>query len=305
MLVSHPHVSFHVNGGPVAMPEPGFARLVNASDIALKICTAGNLRTALLTARLLEEAGQLERLLIATDTPTGSGIMPLGMLYTISHLESLGGVAPERAIAAATGNNAQVYGLNSGVLAVGRDADVILLDACAGGACTDALSALAMAIFRRWGRCFPPVFGASWAAAGIRRRPFARCASASAACRWISPAPGIREPMSRLVQHGRIVGGISFICEQAGLAGVWRGRNSHTNATKKNPQHHTQRTRLPANPSLRIMRLNQGRQPTPRNHTRHLRRKNLPARHLALIAENHRLRQNFSASHQHPVSSES
>jgi enamidase len=142
VLASHPHVSFHVNGGPVAMPEPGFARLVNESDIALQICTAGNLRTALLTARLLAEAGQLERLLIATDTPTGSGIMPLGMLYTISHLASLGGMAPEIAIAAATGNNARVYRLSSGILAEGRDADVILLDACAGVACADALSAL-------------------------------------------------------------------------------------------------------------------------------------------------------------------
>ncbi len=142
VLASNAHVSFHVNGGPVAMPDAGFPRLVNESDVAMQICTAGNLRTALLTARLLEEAKQPERLLIATDTPTGSGIMPLGMLYTISHLASLGGMAPEAAIAAATGNNARVYRLNSGILAPGRDADVILLDACAGGACDDALSAL-------------------------------------------------------------------------------------------------------------------------------------------------------------------
>ena len=142
VLASNAHVSFHCNGGPVAMPEAGFARLVNESDCAMQICTAGNLRTALLTAKLLAEAGQPERLLIATDTPTGSGIMPLGMLYTISHLASLGGMAPEAAIAAATGNNARVYRLNNGILAPGRDADVILLDACAGGACDDALSAL-------------------------------------------------------------------------------------------------------------------------------------------------------------------
>jgi enamidase len=144
VLAGRPHVSFHVNGGPVAMPEEGFARLVRegGGDLALQLCTAGNLRTALLTARLLEEAGQPERLLIATDTPTGSGIMPLGMLYTISHLASLGGMAPERAIAAATGNNARVYRLNSGLLRPGRDGDVALIDACAGGACADALSAL-------------------------------------------------------------------------------------------------------------------------------------------------------------------
>ena len=142
VLASNAHVSFHVNGGPVAMPDAGFPRLVNESGVAMQICTAGHLRTALLTARLLDEAKQPERLLIATDTPTGSGIMPLGMLYTISHLCSLGGMAPEAAIAAATGNNARVYRLNSGILAQGRDADVILLDACAGGACDDALSAL-------------------------------------------------------------------------------------------------------------------------------------------------------------------
>ena len=49
--------------------------------------------------------------------------MPLGMLYTISHLASLGGMPPEQAIAAATGNNARVYRLNSG--SCGRDATPI------------------------------------------------------------------------------------------------------------------------------------------------------------------------------------
>jgi enamidase len=142
VLASDPTVSFHVNGGPVAMPEAGFARLVNESTIALQLCTAGNLRTALLTAKLLDEAGQPERLLIATDTPTGSGIMPLGMFYTISHLASLGGMPPEQAIAAATGNNARVYRLNTGLLQPGKEADVLLIDACAGGSQDDALSAL-------------------------------------------------------------------------------------------------------------------------------------------------------------------
>ncbi|MGY3605327.1 MULTISPECIES: amidohydrolase family protein [unclassified Bradyrhizobium] len=142
VLASNPTVSFHVNGGPVAMPEAGFARLVNESTIALQLCTAGNLRTALLTAKLLDEVGQPERLLIATDTPTGSGIMPLGMFYTISHLASLGGMPPEQAIAAATGNNARVYRLNTGLLQPGKEADVLLIDACAGGSQDDALSAL-------------------------------------------------------------------------------------------------------------------------------------------------------------------
>jgi len=142
LMAMQPHVSFHVNGGPIAMPDRDFPRLVNESKIALQLCTAGNLRTCLWTAELLKAADQFERLLIATDTPTGSGIMPLGMLYTISHLASLTKIPVEWAIAAATGNNADVYRLNSGYLRPGRDADVAVIDACAGGSRNNALDAL-------------------------------------------------------------------------------------------------------------------------------------------------------------------
>ena len=142
LLKMQPHVSFHVNGGPAAMPDEDFPRLVNESDIALQVCTAGNLRTLLMTADLLRKADQFDRLLIATDTPTGSGIMPLGMMYTITHLASLTDLPVEHAIAAATGNNAKVYGLNCGLLRVGSDADVLLLDACVGSSKYTALDGL-------------------------------------------------------------------------------------------------------------------------------------------------------------------
>jgi enamidase len=142
VLTMKPDVSYHVNGGPIAMPDADFPRLVNESAIAMQVCTAGNLRTTLLVAKLLTEAKQLDRLLIATDTPTGSGIMPLGMLYTMSHLASLAGVAPELTVAMATGNNARTYRLNNGIIAAGRDADIVLVDACLGGSQDDALSAL-------------------------------------------------------------------------------------------------------------------------------------------------------------------
>jgi enamidase len=142
LIKIQPDVSYHVNGGPIAMPDADFPRLVNETNVAMQVCTAGNLRTTLLVAKLLTQCGQLERLLIATDTPTGSGIMPLGMLYTMSHLVSLGGIEPEIAVAMATGNNASVYRLNAGELAAGRDADLVLVDACLGGSQNDALSAL-------------------------------------------------------------------------------------------------------------------------------------------------------------------
>lgn len=142
LIKIQPDVSFHVNGGPVAMPDEDFPRLVNESQIALQVCTAGNLRTTLLLWDLVKKAEQFDRYLIATDTPTGSGIMPLGMMYTITHLASLGNMPVEWAIAAATGNNAKIYRLNSGLLRPGRDADVVILDACVGGSKNTALDSL-------------------------------------------------------------------------------------------------------------------------------------------------------------------
>lgn len=142
LIAMQPHVSFHVNGGPVAMPDEDFPRIVHESEIALQVCTAGNLRTLLMLGDMVREADKFDRFLIATDTPTGSGIMPLGMMYTITHLASLTDMPVEWAIAAATGNNARVYGLNNGFLEVGKDADIVVLDGCVGGTKADALDSL-------------------------------------------------------------------------------------------------------------------------------------------------------------------
>jgi enamidase len=142
LLALRPRVSFHINGGPTAMPDRDFERVIRESEIALQICTAGNLRTALLCATLAQKLDAFDRLLIATDTPTGSGIMPLGMLYTMAHLASLGGLAPEAAIAAATGNNARVFRLDCGYVSPGKAADIVVIDAPDGGTQPDALSAI-------------------------------------------------------------------------------------------------------------------------------------------------------------------
>jgi len=142
LLKMHPHVSFHINGGPTAMPDRDFERVIRESEIALQVCTAGNLRTTLLCARLADQFGAFDRFIIATDTPTGSGIMPLGMLYTIAHLASLTELPPERFVCAATGSNARIYGLDSGVLAAGKAADIVLIDAPDGGTQDTALAAI-------------------------------------------------------------------------------------------------------------------------------------------------------------------
>jgi enamidase len=142
LLAIKPHVSFHINGGPTAMADADFERVIRESEVALQVCTAGNLRTTLMCARLADRFGAFDRFIIATDTPTGSGIMPLGMLYTIAHCASLTDMPAEQFICAATGSNARVYGLDSGHLEAGKAADVVLIDAPEGGTQQTALAAI-------------------------------------------------------------------------------------------------------------------------------------------------------------------
>jgi enamidase len=142
LLAMNPHVSFHVNGGPVALPDHEYELLTVESDIALQVCTAGNLRTAILCAETVKKHDAFARFLIATDTPTGTGVMPLGMMYTIMNLAALTSMPPEWFIAAATGNVADIYGLSCGYVAPGRDADLLILDAPLGATSDSALGAL-------------------------------------------------------------------------------------------------------------------------------------------------------------------
>ena len=106
------------------------------------ICQAGNIRTAVMCLNMVVENNVFDRFLIATDTPTGTGMMPLGMIKSITEMATLSKYPPEWMIAAATGNVAKVYNLNNGFLREGKDADVLLVDAPMGGSKTTCLDAL-------------------------------------------------------------------------------------------------------------------------------------------------------------------
>ena len=92
--------------------------------------------------RSFSARGEVQRLVIGTDAPAGSGVQPLGILRTMSWLSSLGGIDPADAVAAATGNVAALHHLNVGVLAPGREADIVVVDAPLGSQASDALGAL-------------------------------------------------------------------------------------------------------------------------------------------------------------------
>jgi enamidase len=143
LLRLRPDVCGHVNGGTTSLDDAGLARIIRETDMALQIVQAGNLRSALHIVRLAREAGALHRVCLASDTPTGTGVMPMGVLKTVCEISSLADLAPAVTIALATGNNARAFRLDTGTIAVGRPADLIVCDAPAASAAGDAFGAIA------------------------------------------------------------------------------------------------------------------------------------------------------------------
>ncbi len=144
LLFIRPDVAGHVNGGTTALEDTGVARLVYESEMALQIAQAGNLRSALLILKLARQANALHRVCLGSDTPTGTGVMPLGIIKTMCELSSLGNLPPAEGVALATGNNARAYRLETGTLAVGQPADLVVCDAPVGSAARDGLGAIAL-----------------------------------------------------------------------------------------------------------------------------------------------------------------
>ena len=80
----------------------------------------GNERSALFTLRTAREMGELNRVILGTDAPAGSGVQPLGILRMVAMLSSLGDVPAEIAFCFATGNTARMRALDCGLIEVGR-----------------------------------------------------------------------------------------------------------------------------------------------------------------------------------------
>ena len=75
----------------------------------------------------------------ATTRPPAPASSRSACCGTLSLLASLGDLAPAEAIACATGNTARVYRLNRGLIAEGREADLVVCDAPIGSVGGDAL----------------------------------------------------------------------------------------------------------------------------------------------------------------------
>ena len=118
----------HINGGHTALPYAHVCELCERSTRALEIVHNGNERIGILTARHARELKCADRLILGTDGPAGSGVQPLGILRLIALLSSMAEIPAEEVFCYATGNTARQRGLDSGLIAPGRAADLVFLD---------------------------------------------------------------------------------------------------------------------------------------------------------------------------------
>ena len=118
----------HINGGHTALPDGQIRCICEGCKRGLELVHNGNERAALYTLRIAREMGDLNRVILGTDAPAGSGVQPLGILRMVSLLSSLGDVPAEIAFCFATGNTARMRALDCGIIEVGRAADFVIMD---------------------------------------------------------------------------------------------------------------------------------------------------------------------------------
>ncbi len=118
----------HINGGHSALPDDQIVCLCENCTKGLEIVHNGNERAAVLTLNTARELKQLNRVILGTDGPAGSGVQPLGILRMVAMLSAFGNVPAEVAFCFANGNTARERGLDCGIVEKGRAADFVLMD---------------------------------------------------------------------------------------------------------------------------------------------------------------------------------
>lgn len=138
-----PDVVSHINGGPTAIALDDIDHLMDDSDFTLEIVQCGNPKIADYVLRRAKEKGMQDRIVFGNDAPSGTGVIPLGILRNICFAASISDIDPAVAICMATGNTAKSYGLNAGMIEPGKEADLLIIDAPMGSVADTAFDAIA------------------------------------------------------------------------------------------------------------------------------------------------------------------
>ncbi len=118
----------HINGGHTALPDDQILCICEGCTAGLEIVHNGNERAALLALNTARELKCLDRVILGTDGPAGSGVQPLGIMRMVAMLSSLGNVPAEQAFCFGNGNTARQRELDTGLIEIGMCADFVLMD---------------------------------------------------------------------------------------------------------------------------------------------------------------------------------
>ncbi len=142
VITVNPDVVSHLNGGPTSVALDQIEKLIIDTDLSLEIVQCGNPKSMKVALEILTARGELHRVIMGNDAPSGTGFISLGILRTIALAASIAGVPAEKAICMATGNTARTYGLNAGFIKEGCEADLVIMDTPMGSCGGNSLEAL-------------------------------------------------------------------------------------------------------------------------------------------------------------------
>ncbi len=132
----------HFNGGSTGVSYDHIDRLIKESNAGLELVVNGNFINFNRILQDLKTRHELHRVVLGSDAPTGQSALQAAINLAIVKVSSLNDIPAEQAIAMGTGNTADLYGLNTGKIEVGREGDVIIIDHPPGSVGQDALEAI-------------------------------------------------------------------------------------------------------------------------------------------------------------------
>lgn len=142
ILTIQPDKVAHANGGSTAVPFEEIEQIIDESELSLELVVNGNPKVLNRIVQILDKKNELHRLVLGSDSPTGQASLPGAIVRAVVRVSALNDIPAEKAIAMATGNTADLYGLNTGKIEVGREADLVVIDRPPGSSGENALDAI-------------------------------------------------------------------------------------------------------------------------------------------------------------------
>jgi enamidase len=143
ILSLKPDIAGHINGGPIPPSPADVERIVSEGSCFLEVAYCGNMGLGIRTVEWAVQGNHLPRVIIGSDTPSGTGVAPRAILRTMAALATAQGIRPEHVVCMATGSVARAHGLDSGFIRPNMPADLVIVGKIQGSIGADPLGALA------------------------------------------------------------------------------------------------------------------------------------------------------------------